>query len=173
MATLNEVIIKGRIGNDLVLKTTPSGKEVCSFRLAVDNGAKDKNGEKEADWFDVVAWENAATFLTRYFQKGRTVIVIGSLRNRKYTDRNGNTRIQTEIKADDFDFADSKPDTITATTAPAPAPVQYSAATQTQANPASTLTPYTPPQTSGYAPNGYAPAAPGFPKYDDDPDLPF
>ena len=170
MATLNSLIIKGRIGNDLVLKTTPTGKETCSFRLAVDNGAKDQNGKKEADWFDVVAWGNTATFLTRYFQKGRAIIVIGSLRSRKYTDNNGNTRIQTEIKADDFDFADGKPDgaTITGTTVPASAPVQ------TQAAPAyPNPTPYTPPQTPGYPPNGYAPAAPSFPQYDDDPDLPF
>ena len=172
MSTLNRVIIKGRIGNDLTLKTTPNGKEVCSFRLAVDNGATDQNGKKEADWFDVVAWGNTATFVTRYFQKGRAIIVIGSLRSRKYTDQNGNNRIQIEIKADDFDFADSKPDgaTITGTTVPTPAPAQ------TQAAPAygyTNPTPYTPPQTPGYAPNGYTPEAPSFPQYDDDPDLPF
>ena len=96
------------------------------------------------------------------------VIVSGRLRSRKYTDKNGNKRTQTEIVADDFDFADSKPDGATMT-APATAPVQYPAAAQTQAAPAYTnTTPYTPPQTPGYAPE-----APSFPKYDDDPDLPF
>lgn len=171
MSTLNKVIIKGRIGTDLVLKTTPNGKEVCSFRLAVDNGATDQSGKKEADWFDVVSWGNAATFLTRYFQKGRAVIVIGSLRSRKYTDKNGNTRTQIEIKADDFDFADGKPDgaTITDTTVPASAPVQSQAAPAYGYN---NPTPYTPPQTPGYAPNGYTPA-PQFEDFADDDSLPF
>lgn len=171
MATLNRVIIKGRIGDDPIIKTTATGKEVCTISLAVDNGEKDEHGEKTADWFSVVAWGATATFLTRYFQKGRMVIVSGRLRSRKYTDKNGNKRTQTEIVAEDFDFADSKPDGATMT-APAPAPAQYSAPAQPA--PAYTnTTPYTPPQTPGYAPGGYAPAAPSFPQYDDDPDLPF
>ena len=62
---MNKVIMMGRICNELELKTTPSGTNVCSFRIAVDRNYQVKGEEKKTDFFNVVAWRAAAEFVTR------------------------------------------------------------------------------------------------------------
>jgi single-strand DNA-binding protein len=94
----------GRIVNDPELKTTPQGVNVCSFRIAVDRRFQTKDEEKKSDFFNVVAWRQQAEFVTRYFSKGRMILVEGELNTRNYNDKNGNPSTWYEIVADRLNF---------------------------------------------------------------------
>ena len=65
---LNVVALMGRLVADPQLRQTTTGKNVASFRVAVDRGRKDANGQNQADFFDIVAWDKSAEFICRYFQ---------------------------------------------------------------------------------------------------------
>lgn len=105
---LNHIIIMGRVCNQIELKKTQSGVEVCSFKVACDRDFKSADGKKECDFIPVVAWRNNASFLAKYFGKGRMVVVDGKLQSRQWTDKNNNKRTEWEIQADNVYFADSK-----------------------------------------------------------------
>lgn len=107
---LNHLVLQGRLGSDVELRTTPSGVEVATVNLAVDRDVKDKDGSRKTDWITVVAWRQRAIFLSRYFTKGRMAVVEGRLQIRDYTDRNGNKRTAAEVVADNVYFGDSKRD---------------------------------------------------------------
>lgn len=104
---LNKVTIMGRLCSAPELRHTQSGIPVCSCRLAVDRDYL-SNGERETDFFDVVAWRGTAEFLCRYFGKGQMVALDGRLQTRTWTDRDGNNRVSVEIVAESVYFADSK-----------------------------------------------------------------
>ena len=106
---LNKIFIMGRLARDPELRRTPSGTPVASFTLAVDRDFKDKQtGERVTDWIDVVAWNQRAEFVCRYFTKGRTAVVEGRLQIRDWTDKEGNKRRSAEVIADNVYFGDSK-----------------------------------------------------------------
>lgn len=107
---LNHLVLQGRLGSDVELRTTPSGVEVATVNLAVDRDVKDKDGSRKTDWITVVAWRQRAIFLSRYFTKGRMAVVEGRLQVRDYTDRDGNKRTAAEVVADNVYFGDSKRD---------------------------------------------------------------
>ena len=96
----NKVIMMGRIVNDLELRSTPAGASVLSFRIAVDRRFQTKGEDRKSDFFNVVAWRNEAEFISRYFAKGRMILIEGELQNRSYQDKNGNTAYITEIIVD-------------------------------------------------------------------------
>ena len=100
----NKVILMGRITHDLELKTIPSGDSVCTFGIAVDRRFQRKGEEKKSDFFNIVAWRQQAEFVSRYFGKGRMILVEGELQTRTYTDRNGVNVKVTEIVADRLCF---------------------------------------------------------------------
>lgn len=104
----NKVIMMGRIVNDLELKSTPSGVSVLSFRIAVDRRFQTKGEERKSDFFNVVAWRNEAEFISRYFAKGRMILIEGELQTRNYQDKNGNTAYVTEIVIDRSTFTGEK-----------------------------------------------------------------
>ena len=106
---LNRAIMMGRLCADLELKHTQTQVAVCSFRIAVDRDYS-KNGDKETDFFDVVAWRTTAEFICKYFTKGRMIVVDGRMQTRPWTDRDGNKRVTTELVADNAYFGDSKRD---------------------------------------------------------------
>lgn len=111
----NKVIIMGRITNDLELKTTPQGASVLAFSVAVDRRFQTKGEEKKTDFFNVVAWRNEAEFISKYFSKGRMILIEGELQTRAYTDKNNNTVRVTEIIVDRACFTgEKKPDGVTA-----------------------------------------------------------
>lgn len=125
----NKVIMMGRIVNDLELKTTPTGVSVCSFRIAVDRRFKTGDGERQTDFFNVVAWRAAAEFVTRYFSKGRMILVEGEMQTRQYTDKNGNPATWYEIIADHLYFTgEPKKESSNAAAPPPPSPPPTSAA---------------------------------------------
>ena len=104
---LNHVSIMGRITKDIELRRTNSGHAVASFSIACDRDFSN-GGEKETDFFEVVAWRNTAEFVHKYFAKGRMIIVAGRLQKRSWTDKDGNKRSTVEIVADNCYFGDSK-----------------------------------------------------------------
>ena len=104
----NKVIMMGRIVNDLELRSTPAGASVLSFRIAVDRRFQTKGEDRKSDFFNVVAWRNEAEFISRYFAKGRMILIEGELQNRSYQDKNGNTAYITEIIVDRSTFTGEK-----------------------------------------------------------------
>lgn len=104
---LNKVIIMGNISNEVELKQTQGGTSVCSFNVAVSRYSKDPR-EAKTDFFAVVAWQQKAEFVSRYFKKGQAILVCGRLENREWSDKNGNKRISTEIIAEEISFAGNK-----------------------------------------------------------------
>lgn len=103
----NVVLISGRLGADPEMKTTPQGKAVCSFRLAMDSFKRDA----PAEWITVVAWEKTAEFVGQYLGKGRKALVEGRLQVREWEDREtGKKRSVVEVVAMRVEFMDSNPD---------------------------------------------------------------
>ena len=105
MAGLNKVILMGNLTKDPEYKTTPSGVGVTTFSVAVGRRFAKQGDEVTADFFNVVAWRNTAEFVSKYFNKGRAIVVVGSLQNRSWTDQNGQKRYITEVIADECYFA--------------------------------------------------------------------
>lgn len=104
---LNTAILMGRLTADPELKTTQSGLSVVSFCVAVDRRYQ-KDGEKQADFLNVVAWRQTAEFICKHFRKGQMIAVQGSIQTRNYEDKNGNKRTAVEIVADNVSFCGSK-----------------------------------------------------------------
>lgn len=104
----NKVIMMGRIVNDIEFKTTPTGVNVASFRIAVDRRFQTKGEEKKSDFFNVVVWRQQAEFVSKYFSKGRMIMIEGELNTRPYTDKNGNQATWYEIVADRVSFTGEK-----------------------------------------------------------------
>ena len=103
---INKVFIKGNISSEVELKQTQSGTSVCSFNVAVNRFTREN--EAKADFFTVVAWQQKAEFVSKYFKKGSGIVIVGRLENRDWTDKQGNKRISTEIIAEEIDFVGSK-----------------------------------------------------------------
>ena len=108
---LNHITIMGRLTRDPELRRTGSGIAVASFTLAVDRdfGGRD-GGERETDFIDCVAWRQTGEFVSKYFTKGRMIVVDGRLEMRDWTDKEGNKRTSAEINVDNAYFGDSKRD---------------------------------------------------------------
>lgn len=109
MANLNfnKTILCGRLTADVELKKTPSGVSVCSFSIAV-NRKVSKDMEQKADFINCVAWRNDADFISKYFGKGSSILVVGNLQNRSWQDTNGNKKYATEVIIEEAHFVDSK-----------------------------------------------------------------
>lgn len=105
---LNVVAIMGRMVKDPELKTTNSGKSVCSFRIANDSGYKDASGQSQTNWLDVTAWGKTAEFVCKYFPKGALIAIDGRLQSRNYQDKSGNNRNAVEVVVSNVSFAGNK-----------------------------------------------------------------
>lgn len=105
----NKVILGGRLTADVEPKQTPNGVSVCSFNLAVGRKVgKDK--EQQTDFISCVAWRNTAEFISRYFKKGSSLCIVGSIQTRTWTDQNNQKHYATEVIVDEAMFVDSKSD---------------------------------------------------------------
>lgn len=105
----NKVILGGRISSEVETKQTPNGVPVCTFSIAV-NRKPSKDGQTQADFFNCTAWRQTAELIGKYFKKGSSICVVGSLQNRTWTDNNGQKRYATDIIIDEVQFVDSKND---------------------------------------------------------------
>lgn len=114
--SLNSIQIQGRLAKDPELKSTNSGKKVCTFDLAVDRDFGGSDGKRETDWITIVTWEKTAEFVCRYFHKGSQMLVNGRLQTRTY-ESNGQKRKAYEVIASNIYFCGSKQDNGGGTTA--------------------------------------------------------
>lgn len=106
---LNKVTLMGRLTAEPELRRTTSGTAVTSFSLAVER-SKSKDGSKETDFIDIVAWSGTAELVCKYLGKGRMVVLCGRLQTRNWEDKSGNRRKSVEVVADEIHFVGSKND---------------------------------------------------------------
>lgn len=115
----NKVILGGRLTADPELRTTQSGIPVLSFSIAVnrkyqsrttdDNGQPIQNpNQQTADFINCVAWRQQAEFISKYFRRGSSICVVGSLQVRSYNDQQGQKRTATDVQVDEVMFVDSR-----------------------------------------------------------------
>ena len=103
---MNFIAIHGRLVRDPEMRRTQSGVAVTTITVAVDR-AYSGDVEKQADFFDCVFWRQGAEFVSKYFTKGKEIIVTGEMQSRKWTDKDGNNRISWEIQNCHAEFCGS------------------------------------------------------------------
>ena len=101
---MNKLTIIGNLTKDPELRTTTTGKEVCSFSVAVNRRRSQNNQQPEADFFRVSAWDGLARICGQYLHKGKKVAVVGSVSVHSFTTQQGETRAQMEVSADEVEF---------------------------------------------------------------------
>ena len=106
---LNKVILAGGLVADPELKkTTNTDSSVCSFTIAVNRRYSKPGEQAQTDFIDCVAWRQQAEFLSRYFKKGSSILIVGNIQKRAWNDQQGNKRYTTEVIVDEINFVDSK-----------------------------------------------------------------
>lgn len=104
----NKVMIGGRLTADPENSQTTSGISVTRFSVAVNRRFAKDASQQQTDFFNVTAWRATADFVSKYFKKGSSIFVIGTLQNRSWTDQNGQKRYATDIVAEEVSFVDSR-----------------------------------------------------------------
>jgi len=102
---INKVILMGRLTKDPELRRTGNQTPVCTFSIAVDNGYGEN---KHTDFINCVAWNKTAEFVSKYFTKGKMIIVIGRISTRSWEGQDGNKAYATEVVASEVSFGESK-----------------------------------------------------------------
>lgn len=102
MASVNKVILIGNLGRDPEIRYMPSGDAVANLRIATTDKFKDRSGEPQevTEWHSVAFFGKQAEICGQYLKKGSQIYVEGSLRTRKWQDKDGNDRYTTEIRGD-------------------------------------------------------------------------
>ena len=111
MASVNKVILVGNLGADPETRYAPSGDAICNIRIATTDTWKDKaTGEKKeaTEWHRVAFFGRLAEIAGQYLKKGSQVYIEGSLRTRKWQDKDGQDRYTTEIRADEMKMLGSR-----------------------------------------------------------------
>ena len=102
---INKVILMGRLTREPELRHLETDKSVCGFTIAIDNGYGDN---KRTDFVNCVAWNKTAEFISKYFAKGRMIIVIGRIATRSWETQDGSKRYITEVIANEVNFGETK-----------------------------------------------------------------
>lgn len=105
---LNRIVLIGRLVKDPELRYTPNGKAVASFTLAADRPFRNKEGEREADFINVVVWGAQAESSANYLSKGKLAAVDGRLQIRSFEGQDGQRRWVTEVVAENVRFLSPK-----------------------------------------------------------------
>ena len=105
---LNKVVLGGRLTADPELRSTQSGVSVTSFSIAINRRFAKQGEAAQTDFINVVAWRQQAEFITKYFRKGSSICICGSLQSRSWTDNEGKKRYATDVVCDEVMFVDSK-----------------------------------------------------------------
>lgn len=110
MASVNKVILVGRLGKDPEVRYMPNGEAVANATLATSETWKDKSGEKQekTEWHRVTFYRKLAEIVGEYLKKGSMVYVEGRLETRKWTDKEGKERYTTEIIANEMQMLSSR-----------------------------------------------------------------
>ena len=106
----NKVILMGRLTRDPESSTTPSGVVVTRFTLAVDRRFQKQGEERQADFINIVTFNKVAEFVKKYFVKGQSALVCGSIQTRSWDGKDGQKRYATEVIAEEVNFTGSKKD---------------------------------------------------------------
>lgn len=104
---LNRVILIGRLTKDPELRYTPNGVAVTTFTLAVDRNFTNQQGQREADFINIVTWRGLAENVANYLKKGRLTAVEGRMQTRNYENNEGRRVYVTEVIADNVRFLES------------------------------------------------------------------
>jgi single-strand DNA-binding protein len=113
MASINKVILIGRLGKDPEIRSTPNGTSVAKFTLATDERFTDRAGEKQerTEWHNIVAWGKLAEICGQYLRKGKLIYIDGSIRYDSWDDKEtGQKKYRTEIVANNMQMLDRKGD---------------------------------------------------------------
>ena len=105
---MNKVFLIGRLTAEPILRYTSSNVAVASFSLAVASNRKNEDGEREADFINIVVWKKQAENVKNYLFKGSKVAIDGHIQTRGYDDQNGVRKHVTEVVAENVEFLDSK-----------------------------------------------------------------
>tara|TARA_B100001778_G_C18552607_1_gene613827 strand:+ start:268 stop:702 length:435 start_codon:yes stop_codon:yes gene_type:complete len=110
MAGVNKVILVGNLGKDPEVRYLDSGIAVANFTLATTENYKNKQGERvsQTEWHNIVLWRGLAEVAEKWLKKGSSIYVEGKIRNRKWEDKDGNTRYNTEVLADNMTMLGSR-----------------------------------------------------------------
>jgi len=111
MAGVNKVILVGNLGQDPEVRYLDNGVAVANFSLATTENYKNKQGERvsQTEWHNIVLWRGLAEVAEKFLKKGSSIYVEGKIRNRKWEDKEGNTRYNTEILADNMTMLGGRP----------------------------------------------------------------
>lgn len=101
MRSYNRILIIGNLGGEPEVRMTPGGTKVANLRVATNERWTDRNGQAQehTEWFSVVLYGRVAEIAEKYLHKGSRVFIEGSLRTRKWQDREGKDRFTTEVRA--------------------------------------------------------------------------
>ena len=105
---MNKVILMGRLTKDVEMRQTPNGIAVARFAIAVNRRFKNANGEYDVDFINCIAWRKTGEFISRYFQKGSMIAVVGSIQTRSWDGNDGKKQYATEVIVDEAYFTGSK-----------------------------------------------------------------
>lgn len=105
---MNNVVLMGRLTRDPEIRYTASGKPVCQFTLAVQRNYKNKDGNYDADFINIVMWGSNGERLSNTVNKGQRVLINGQIQVRSYTNKEGAKRWVTEVIANKFDYIENK-----------------------------------------------------------------
>ncbi|MBM9832306.1 single-stranded DNA-binding protein [Enterococcus faecalis] len=105
---INNVVLVGRMTRDAELRYTPSNQAVATFTLAVNRNFKNQNGEREADFINVVIWRQQAENLANWAKKGALIGITGRIQTRNYENQQGQRVYVTEVVAENFQLLESR-----------------------------------------------------------------
>ncbi|MBQ3297213.1 MAG: single-stranded DNA-binding protein [Bacilli bacterium] len=105
---MNKVFLIGRLTRDPELRYTGNNTPVATFSLAVNRNFSNQQGEREADFINIVVWRKQAENVKNYLSQGSQVAIDGRIQTRSYDDKDGQKRYVTEVVADNVEFLGSK-----------------------------------------------------------------
>jgi len=105
---MNKIMLIGNLGRDPEMSYLQDGTAITKFSLAVNRITRNRGGERETDWFNIVAWRQLAETCNTYLHKGTKVFIEGRLVQRKYTDKDGVERQAIEVSATDMEILTPK-----------------------------------------------------------------
>ncbi len=105
---MNKVVLIGNLTRDPELQTTNSGVSVCRFSLAVARRFANSDGEREADFINIVVWRNQAENCHKYLKKGSKCAVVGRIQTSSYDAADGSKRYTTDVVADEVEFISTR-----------------------------------------------------------------
>lgn len=105
---MNKIILIGNLTRDIEVKQSQSGKEWCAFSIAVERSAKDKDGERQTDFFDIVAGGAIVPALAKYGKKGKKIGVAGTMQQKTVETKSGDKRTFYNVLGETFDFLTPK-----------------------------------------------------------------